>query len=100
MRLDSPTLEAIARAADVSIPTASLALNDHRRVSARTKRRVSEVAAKLGYVPNQAARRLAKARFTQHSRKLDQVGFILYDKTGPELDGPYLSLMRGVEHQL
>jgi len=96
-----PTLSDIARAASVSLPTASLALNNHPRVSSRTKLRVMEVASQLGYVPNQAARRLVRSRLTRQSDPFDQVAFLFLDQQrGPDLDGLNLSVMRGVEHEL
>ena len=48
MKVPGASLEAIAKAAAVSVPTASLALNNHARVSARTRIRVSQAAARLG----------------------------------------------------
>jgi len=90
----------IARAARVSVATASLALNNHHRVADRTKLRVLEAATRLGYVPNQAARRLARSRFARETNPFDQVGFVFFDRHGSELDGVYLSMLRGTEHQL
>ncbi len=90
----------IARTARVSVTTASLALNNHPRVSARTKLRVMQAASTVGYVPNHAARRLARARFQKETDPFDQVGFVFFDRMGSELDGVYLAMLRGAEHQL
>jgi len=93
-------LETVAKAAGVSVATASLALNDHPRVAARTKQHVLEVAARIGYVPHQAARRLVRSHVRKDERPLEQVGFIFFDSLGVELDLLYLSLMRGIEYEL
>jgi DNA-binding LacI/PurR family transcriptional regulator len=52
----------VADAAGVSITTVSHALNGKGRISARTRRRVHEVAQRLGYRPNSVARSLAGGR--------------------------------------
>jgi len=55
------TIKDIAQAANVSITTASLILNNKEgaiRISEPTKQRVIEAARKLGYVPNLSARQL------------------------------------------
>ncbi|MBX3069657.1 MAG: LacI family DNA-binding transcriptional regulator [Thermomicrobiales bacterium] len=59
-----PTLHDVARAADVSIMTASRALNGQARVSAETRERVLSEAARLGYRPSFSARAL-RARESQ-----------------------------------
>jgi DNA-binding LacI/PurR family transcriptional regulator len=48
----------VAHAAGVSVATVSNAFNNVRYVNAETKRRVTTVAAKLGYTPNIHARRM------------------------------------------
>lgn len=52
----------VADAAGVSITTVSHALNGKGRINERTRRRVQEVAQKLGYRPNSVARSLAGGR--------------------------------------
>jgi LacI family transcriptional regulator len=52
----------LARAAGVSMATASRALSDHPRVAAGTRARVQSVAADLGYVHNTVARTLRTNR--------------------------------------
>lgn len=96
----SPSRADIAREARVSLATASLALNNHPRVTPRTKLRVVEAAARLGYVPNQAARRLIRSRFAPANDPFDQVGFLFMDPMRHELDGVYLSMLRGAEREL
>ncbi|GEB47748.1 MULTISPECIES: LacI family DNA-binding transcriptional regulator [Streptomyces] len=56
------TIADIARAAGVSKPTVSRALNDHRDVGAATRERVREVAAELGWFPHAGARALRTGR--------------------------------------
>ena len=60
----APTSADVARVAGVSRATVSYVLNDSAtgRVGARTRQRVLEVAAQLGYVPNAAARSLRAGR--------------------------------------
>lgn len=53
-----PTLADVARAAGISLATASNALNNRRYVDQATKERVVREAARLGYVPNPRARNL------------------------------------------
>lgn len=55
-----PTLRDVATLAQVSIATASLALNDSPKVAPETKERVRQAAAKLNYVPNARARALVR----------------------------------------
>ncbi|WP_022872952.1 LacI family DNA-binding transcriptional regulator [Nesterenkonia alba] len=55
------TLEEVAKAAGVSIATASRAINGStRRVNEQVKKHVEEVAARLGYLPNLSAQTVAK----------------------------------------
>jgi len=61
-RKSPSTLKDVARAAGVSVPTASQALNDRSRVSADTKKRVRAAARRLRYAPHAAARRLILGR--------------------------------------
>lgn len=56
------TLRDVARAAGVSIGTASKALNDNGRLSAATRARVLSVAKALDYRPNDLAQSLHRAR--------------------------------------
>lgn len=58
----SPRLTDVARAAGVSLATASRALSEPEMVRADTRARVREAAAMLGYLPHGAARALATRR--------------------------------------
>ncbi|MEJ8472955.1 LacI family DNA-binding transcriptional regulator [Roseibium algae] len=55
-------LKELSRALELSQTTVSRALNGYPEVNAETRQRVEEMAAKLGYAPNQQARRLATGR--------------------------------------
>jgi LacI family gluconate utilization system Gnt-I transcriptional repressor len=57
-----PTLADVARVADVSAITASRALRNPASVSPVLRERIDRAVAKIGYVPNTAARALASAR--------------------------------------
>ena len=56
------TLKDLARLAGVSVNTASLAIRQSPRLSDDTRRRVLRLARRLAYVPNSAARNLARNR--------------------------------------
>lgn len=74
------TLKEVAQRAGVSEATASLALNNKPTVNADTRRKVQEVAAALGYVPNSLARGLARSR--THS-----IGLVVTDVQNPYFGG-------------
>ncbi|HEX4677931.1 MAG TPA: LacI family DNA-binding transcriptional regulator [Gaiellaceae bacterium] len=57
-----PTLEAVAALAGVSTATVSRVLNDSAKVSEATRAAVMEAVAQLHYLPNPAARNLARRR--------------------------------------
>ncbi len=54
------TIKDVAREAGVGVGTVSRALSNNGSVHPETKRRIDEIAAKLGFVPNQQARNLKK----------------------------------------
>ncbi|MDR3496901.1 MAG: LacI family DNA-binding transcriptional regulator [Ancalomicrobiaceae bacterium] len=56
------TIKDVARAAGVSIATASKALNDRGRMTVETRQRIRDVAASLGFMPNAMARALVSQR--------------------------------------
>jgi len=70
-----PTITTVARLANVSVASASRALNGIRTTPA-TLERVQEAAAAVGYVPNAAARSL-------RSRRTGQIAFALPDIANP-----------------
>jgi LacI family transcriptional regulator len=75
------SLRQIASNLGLSITTVSRALGGHSDVSEATRQRVELEAGRLGYVPNEVARRLQKGRS-------DAIGFVI--PGGPEtFDDPY-----------
>ena len=83
------TIKDIARAAGVSHPTVSRALNNHPAISPVTRDRIKELAQQMGYVPNAAARGLK----TNRTRAL---GVILR-----QIDDPFWSeVLDGVDSVL
>ena len=73
------TLKDIARIANVSEATASLALNEKAGVNAETKKRVQGIAKDNGYLPNAIARKLSKSKSGS-----GMVGLII-----PDIENPY-----------
>lgn len=71
----SPTLRDVAKAASVSVATASKALNGQDRISPETRERVQQLARDLGYRPNNLAQSLHRT----HSRT---VGILTNDSIG------------------
>lgn len=86
-RRDGVTIRAVAERAGVSAMTVSNVINGAGRASAATAETVRAVIAELGYVPNLAARRLAKARATT-------VGLIYSDGRTPFLDAVLVGTLR------
>ncbi len=62
MKYTNVTIKDIARAAGVSHPTVSRALNNHPAIKEATRARIIELAQQMGYVPNAAARGLKTNR--------------------------------------
>jgi LacI family transcriptional regulator len=80
------TLQAVARAAGVTIATASRSLNDAYGVHPVTRARVLQVAKRLNYTPNRFARGLATGRS-------DMIGLIVSDIR----NSYFAEVARGVE---
>src|SRR3954466_520739 len=79
----------VARLAEVSTATVSRALASPERVSPEARARVFDAIAKVGYVPNPAAR-------TLRSQKRNMVLVVL-----PNLDNTFFSkILRGIEETL
>ena len=80
------TLQDVARAANVSVATASRALSNPDRVAASTRERIQRIAAELGYRTNQTARALATGTS-------GMIGLVL-----PDIESPlFASIAKGVE---
>lgn len=83
-----PTLEDVAREADVSVSTVSRALNNSKKVHPDTKKHVQDVADELGYKPSRVARRL---RIQEGKASL--LGLVI-----PDIQNPFFAdVTRGVE---
>jgi LacI family transcriptional regulator len=80
------TIDHIARELDVANSTVSRALRDDPRISERLRQEVKRVAARMGYVPNIAARSL-------RTGESQMIGFLVRDIR----DGLSTELMPGVE---
>jgi LacI family transcriptional regulator len=80
------TIRDVARTAGVSVATASRALNGHLNVTEGVRKRVTDAAAQLNYIPHSGARSLTRQRS-------DAIGVVL-----PDLFGEYFSeLVRGID---
>lgn len=80
------TIKDVAKKAQVAISTASYALNNSPKVSAKTRERVLKAAEELGYCPNGVARNLKK-------NKTETIGLFLNDLGGPF----YSEIVQGVQ---
>ena len=69
-RTTAPTIRDIAREAGVSHVTVSRVFDGKSAVAAVTKARVLEVAARLGYRPNDLARGLARVKRSREGKTL------------------------------
>ncbi|WP_370032428.1 LacI family DNA-binding transcriptional regulator [Qipengyuania mesophila] len=80
------TIRDVAKAAGVSVATASRALNGLSNVTRETREKIEGVAAELNYVPHSGARNLTR-------RTTDTIGVIL-----PDLFGEFFSeIIRGID---
>ncbi|MFJ3160437.1 LacI family DNA-binding transcriptional regulator [Streptomyces kanasensis] len=79
-----PTLAVVAREAGVSVPTASKVVNGREDVAPETRRRVTEVLDRLGYVPR---------RRSPVPRRHGMVDLVLASMEGPQTT----ALLRGAE---
>ncbi len=79
----------IAKKAGVAISTVSYAINNHPKVSDKTRRKIMKIVKEFGYKPNIAARSLK-------SKKTHTIGLFLQD-----LNMPYFEqLIMGIEDEL
>lgn len=82
----SVTIKDVAKAAGVSVASVSRALNGHDSVTADTRQRIVDVATRLRYMPNSAARSLI-------TQRTQTIGAVL-----PDLHGEFFSeLIRGMD---
>jgi LacI family transcriptional regulator len=87
-----PTIVDVARAAEVSVSTASNALTGVRRVGDATRQRVRKVADELGYEPNLVARSLA-------SKRSGMIGIVVPDITDLFLTEFVRGIQRSIESE-
>ena len=81
------TIRDVARRAQVSVASASRALNGHRSVTPATRKRVLDAAGELNYVPHLGARSLSAGRS-------NTLGVVL-----PDLFGEFFSeIIRGIDY--
>ncbi|WP_082441944.1 LacI family DNA-binding transcriptional regulator [Sphingomonas sp. Leaf33] len=86
MKRATATIRDVAREAEVSVASASRALNGHANVTTKTRDRVVAAAEKLAYVPHLGARSLTMAR-------TNTIGVVL-----PDLFGEFFSeVIRGID---
>jgi len=83
------TIKDVARLAGVSTATVSYVINNTRRVSPETRRRVLEAIAKLDYHPNVIARGL-------QGRRTNVIGFVISSRVRRLSDPFYLELISGI----
>ncbi|MGH2389750.1 MAG: LacI family DNA-binding transcriptional regulator, partial [Chloroflexota bacterium] len=83
------TIKDVARAAGLSVTTASRALNNHDDVAAATRARVVRVASELGYHPNHIARSLQGMR-------VNTVGLVIPQLVHRYVDSFWLEFIAGV----
>lgn len=83
-----PTLEDVAREADVSVSTVSRVFNDPEKVRPGTRDRVQEAVDTLGYQPSRVARRLRL-----EDGKASLIGLVI-----PDIQNPFFAdVARGVQ---
>ncbi|WP_157002764.1 LacI family DNA-binding transcriptional regulator [Agromyces laixinhei] len=94
MRSAAPTLEAVAREADVSRATVSRVVNGSLKVSPEVVTAVNAAIAKLNYVPNRAARSLA-------SRTAGAIALIVPEDVTRFFGDPYFAaIVQGITRRL
>jgi DNA-binding LacI/PurR family transcriptional regulator len=79
-----PTLDTVAAEAGVSRATVSRVINDSPLVSTEVKTAVEKAIARLGYVPNRAARSLVM-------RRTDSIALVMREPDATVLADPYLA---------
>jgi DNA-binding LacI/PurR family transcriptional regulator len=89
-RRPAPTLEEVARLADVSTATVSRVVNHSPKVRPDTRKAVEKAIKRLGYVPNRAARSLV-------TRRTDTIALVVSESESRVFSDPFfLSIVQGV----
>ena len=83
------TIKDIARELGLAYSTVSMAINDDKEISLKTKQKVRKTIQKMGYIPNQTARSLVKGR-THHISVVTPGLFSLYE----------MYIVRGLEEKM
>lgn len=89
-----PTIADIARAAGVSKGAVSYALNGKAGVSAQTRERILEIAARMGWHPSSAARALSEGRSGAIGLVVDRPAWVL------GIEPFFMQLISGIEAEL
>jgi DNA-binding LacI/PurR family transcriptional regulator len=89
-----PTIADIARAAGVSKGAVSYALNGKSGVSAETRARIVEIAARMGWHPSSAARALSEGRSGAIGLVVDRPAWVL------GIEPFFMQLISGIEAEL
>lgn len=88
----APTIKDVAKKANVSIATVSLVINNHKRISDGTKRKVNKAIRELKYHPSRSARGLV-------SRQTGNIGFILTEDHFLRSEPFYTRVFLGTEFE-
>jgi DNA-binding LacI/PurR family transcriptional regulator len=93
-RESRPTLDEVARLARVSRATVSRVLNSSAQVTPATRRSVEEAIARLGYVPNRAARSLV-------TRRTDTIALVVSEPESRVFSEPFFSaIFQGISNAI
>jgi len=88
--MEKVTINDIAKVANVTAATVSMALNDNPRISTATKEKIKAIAKELNYVPNASARSLASA-------KTNTIGLIISDMAEPFNAATVKSILKKIQ---
>lgn len=89
-RRSAPTLEEVARLAAVSTATVSRVVNRSPKVRPDTRRAVEDAIARLGYVPNRAARTLV-------TRRTDTIALVVSESESRVFSDPFFpAIVEGI----
>jgi DNA-binding LacI/PurR family transcriptional regulator len=89
-RRPAPTLEEVARLAAVSTATVSRVVNRSPKVRPDTRKTVEKAIARLGYVPNRAARSLV-------TKRTDTIALVVSESESRVFSDPFFpSIMQGI----